>query len=1051
MRAILDAAFTRPRTILVGLAAILIAGATSYVNIAKEAEPDVSFPTIYVSIVHQGISPEDAVRLLIKPMEQELRSLEGLKGMRSTAAEGYGSIKLEFESGFDPDSAVDDVRVKVDLAKSELPDETEEPTIQEVNISLLPMMVINLYGDVAERTLIALARDLKDRLESITEVLEVEIAGDREEMIEINIDAIRLDTYGLSMEAVLNAVQRNNQLVAAGAVTTGSGRFSIKVPGIIDNVDKLLNLAIKEANNEVVKLADVATVRRTFIDPEGFARLNGKSAVALEVSKRLGANIIDTSAAVRAMVAETSQAWPEAVQVNYSQDKSIDTQRNLDDLQNNVLSGVVLVMIVVVGFLGLRAGTLVGVSIPGSFLLGIMVIGALGMTVNMVVLFGLILALGLLVDSTIIIVELADRYQAEGQTRTSAYRHAAQRMAWPVIASTATTLAAFFPLLVWPGVMGEFMSYLPATLICVLTASLFMALLFIPNLGGVIGGTPKAGGKSAWKPGQALKGWTGRYVALLSAVIPHAGKILLVAVAALFGTFALYGAVGKGVEFFPEVNMDNAVVKIHARGAMSATEIDRLVRQVEDKLIGTNGLDSVYARSSIAFRRGDNKEDTIGIIQLRFKDWQHRPHSDEILADIRERIGQPPGIEVELLKPQGGPQQGKPVQIEVYGPSIEALTEAITWLRRGMDEVGGFIDISDTLPTPGLEWRIDIDRAEAARYGADIATIGQFIQLLTQGIKVGEYRAPDAVEEMDIRVRFAEGDRDLDALSRLRVNTTYGQTPVSNFMQMVPGQKVANINRIDGHRAVTLESYVADELVVATQLAQLNDWVKANYAQSGLDPSLRVAFKGEDEDIREAEAFLSKAFLAALALIAVILLTQFNSFYQSFLILTAVLFSTIGVLIGLMVTGQPFGVVMSGIGVISLAGIVVNNNIVLIDTYNLLRDEGLDAVDAVLQTGAERLRPVLLTTVTTVLGLMPMVMKMNVNLFTREISFGAPSTQYWAQLASAIVGGLIFATVLTLVLTPCLLVLGERISRRLGLKRKRVHLTPVETPGLEPE
>ncbi len=1032
MNGVLDAAFSRPRTMLVGLLAILVAGTISYINISKEAEPDVSFPTIYVSMVHQGITPEDAVRLLIKPMEQELRSLEGLKEMRSTAAEGYATVKLELEAGADLDRAMDDVRVKVDLARPELPEETEEPTIQEVNIALLPMMVVNLYGAISERTLIAIARDLQDRLESLTEVLEVDIAGDRKEMIEVIIDPVRLDTYELMMDEVLSAVQRNNQLVAAGALSTGSGRFTLKVPGIIDDVDKLLNLAIRQTAGEVIRVKDVGSVRRTWLDPDGFARLNGQPTIALEVSKRVGTNIIETSAKVRAVVEQSRVAWPEAVQVNYSQDKSVDTQRNLDDLQNNVLSGVLLVMVVVVAFLGLRAGSLVGISIPGSFLLGIMVIGSMGVTINMVVLFGLILALGLLVDSTIIVVELADRYQAEGHTRTSAYVHAAQRMAWPVIASTATTLAAFIPLLVWPGVMGQFMSYLPLTLICVLSSSLFMALLFIPNLGAVIGGAPPGGGRVAWKPGEALTGWTGRYVSVVGRLLPHSGKVLGVAVLALVGTFLLYGKLGKGVEFFPEVDMDNAVIKIHARGPLSVYEIDRLVREVETGLAGLEGIESVYARSGLSFRRGDNKEDTIGIIQLGFADWRSRPPGKQILAAVRQQIGTPPGIEVEVLEPQAGPTQGKPVQIELYGPSLEELRKAVVWLRQGMAEVGGFIDVSDSLPHPSLEWRIDIDRSEAARYGTDIATVGQILQLVTQGIKVGEYRAADAVEEMDIRVRFPEAVRDLDTLEKLSVTTPAGLVPISNFVQRVPAYKVANINRIDGSRAIAVESYVADDLVVATQLAKLNDWVEANYLQAHLHPSLRVAFKGEDQDIREAEAFLSKAFLAALALIAVILLTQFNSFYQSFLILTAVVFSTIGVLIGLMVTGQTFGVVMSGIGVISLAGIVVNNNIVLIDTYNLHRAQGREVIDAVLQTGAERLRPVLLTTVTTVLGLLPMVLKMNINLFTRDVSFGAPSTQYWAQLASAVVGGLIFATVLTLVLTPCLLVLGERLYRRLG-------------------
>lgn len=1034
MNALLDVAFSRPRTVIVGLIAILVAGAMSYAGIPKEAEPDVSFPTIYVSMTHLGISPEDAVRLLVKPMEKELRTLEGLKEMKSEGAESYATVQLEFEAGFDPDKAMDEVRARVDRARAELPDDTDEPRIQAVNIALLPMMVVNLSGDVSERTLVVLARDLKDRLESLSNVLEADIGGDRDEIVEINVDPVRLDTYGLSLEEVLNAVRRNNLLVPAGTLTTGSGRFAIKVPGIIDDPEKLLSLAIKRSGDKVVTVADVASVRRTFADPEGFARLDGKPTVALEISKRLGENIIETSQAVRAVTEKVRQAWPDAVKVTYSQDKSDEVKANLTDLQNNVLSGVLLVMIVIVGILGLRAGSLVGISIPGSFLLGIMVISALGLTLNIVVLFGLILALGLLVDSTIIVVELADRYQADGQTRVSAYKHAAQRMAWPVISSTLTTLAAFVPLLFWPGVIGEFMRFLPITLICVLSASLLMALVFIPNLGGVIGGTPPAGGEKAWHPGDPLVGWTGRYVGLLQGLLPHSGKVLLFAIGVLIATFATYTVVGNGVEFFPDVAPEQAVVKIRGRGALSAYEVDRLVRGVEAKLQNIKGIDSIYSRSSLNFgRRSD--ADIIGQIQLQLENWRTRPPTDKILDEVRARIANIPGIQAEVQKPQAGPRQGKPVEIEIYGQSLADLKQAVAFLRKGMQAVGGFVDTIDSLPNPGLEWRLDVNRTDAARYGADVATIGQAVQLVTQGIKVGEYRAADAADELDIRVRYADGYRDLDALSRLRINTGSGMVPVSNFVTRVPAQKVQSINRIDGNRAITVESDVAHGLVVATEIAKLKTWVNNNIEGAKLSPTLQVNFKGEDEDIRKAETFLSNAFLVALALIALVLLTQFNSFYQSFLILSAILFSTIGVLIGLMITGRPFGVVMSGIGVISLAGIVVNNNIVLIDTYNILRQEGQNVIDAIVQTGAERMRPVILTTVTTVLGLLPMVIKMNVNLFARDVSFGAPSTQYWAQLATAIVGGLIFATLLTLVLTPCMLVLGERMQARFHGRR----------------
>ncbi|MES1952722.1 acriflavin resistance protein [Salinisphaera sp. S4-8] len=1032
MNALIAAAFSRPRTVVLGLIVILIAGSVAYRDIPKESSPDITIPTIYVSMTHQGISPEDAERLLVKPMEQELRSIEGLKEMSATASEGHASVILEFEAGFDPDDALDDVRNQVDIAKADLPDETDEPTVNEVNVALFPVLVVNLYGDVSERVLVALAEDVQDEVESIPGVLEADIAGDREEQIEINIDPLKLESYGLSLQEVFDSVQQNNQLVPAGALESGSGRFSIKVPGVIDNLDALRNTAVKRADDQVVTVADVASVRRAFADRESFARLNGQPTLALEITKRIGANIIDTNQAVRAVVERMQRDWPAAIKVNFSQDESEDVTQLLGDLQNNVVSGILLVMIVIVGILGLRAGTLVGVSIPGSFLLGILTLAALGLSVNIVVLFALILALGLLVDGAIVVVELADRFLAEGETRTSAYMHAAQRMAWPIISSTATTLAAFAPLLFWPGVVGEFMRYMPITLIAVLSASLLMALIFVPTLGAVIGGSAPGGAEAVWQPGQKLRGATGAYVATLSFFARHAGKTVLGAVLLFFVAVFAYASFGKGVEFFPDIAPDNAVIQIHARGQQSVAEADRLVRQVEDRVLAMPGFESVYTRTGAgqqSFRQG-TADDVIGQIQLELEPWGVRRPADQIMADVRKRIAGIPGIRTEVQEQAQGPTQAKPIELQISGPDMAALDKATDFVRRGMAKVGGFTDIQDTRSTQGLEWRIDVDRAEASRYGANVASIGQAIQLVTQGIKVGEYRPDDATDEIDIRVRFPEDARNLEALDNLRLKTSDGQVPVSNFVTRVAAPKVENIERTDSQRTVTVESGVAEGRLVADQLRALRDWIGAHVAEAGLNPRVDIAFKGEDEDLRDAEAFLSKAFGVAIALIGVILLTQFNSFYQSFLILSAVMFSTIGVLLGLLIAGQPFGVVMSGIGVIALAGIVVNNNIVLIDTYNVNRAAGLNGWDAVIQTGAERLRPVVLTTVTTILGLLPMVLQMNVDIIGRSITFGAPSTQWWTQLATAIVGGLLFSTLLTLVLTPCLLVLGARVAER---------------------
>lgn len=1017
---------------MVALVATIVAGFVAYVEIPKESSPDVPIPVIYVSIAHPGISPEDAVRLLVKPMEQELQGLRGVKEIRSVGAQGHASIVLEFEAGFDADQALERVRNRVDRARAELPDNTEQPIVQQVNTALFPVLVINLYGNVSERTRVRLAQQLQEQLEGLSGVLEVDIGGDREEQIEIIVDPTRMRTYGLSLQQVAQSIARNNRLVAAGILTSGSGRFPLKVPGVIDDPEELLGLAIKSVGGQVVTVSDVATVRRSFEDPKGYARINGAPALALEVVKRPGANIIEMIANVREVTQKMSARWPNAVQVSFTQDRSKDVRTMLSDLQNSVLSSVLLVMIMIVAILGLRAGLLVGVSIPGSFLLGILALAAMGLTINTVVLFSLILALGLLVDGAITVVELADRYQAEGQHRRDAYKHAAQRLAWPITSSTLAMLAAFLPLLFWPGIAGEFMKYLPLTLLAVLSASLLMALIFVPNLGALMGGVPPSGGERAWRPGEQLTGFVGGYIRMMRHMLRHAGKVVAVTALMLVGSFVLYGIAGNGVTFFPDIEPDNAVIQVHARGSLSVEAIDRLVQQVGVRVQDMDAFASVYVRSGLQFRRSDTG-DVIGQIQLEFKDWQLRPPATEVLAEVRRRVQGIPGIRVTVSARSAGPRQGKPIQIRVSGLTRQTLDKATQWLRDGMLEVGGFADVTDTRPKPGLEWQLLVDRSEAARYGADIALIGQAIKLVTQGIKVGEYQAANAEEPLDIRVRYPEDARDLAALSDLRIKTGEGgMVPVSNFVSRVPAQKIKVIRRVNGQRAITVEADVATGKLVAGRITALRDWLVAHRAEAGLPPTVQFHFSGQNEDLNEAQSFLSKAFLAALALIAVIMLTQFNSFWQAFLVLSAVVFSIIGVLLGLIVTGRPFSVVMSGVGVIALAGVVVNTNIVLIDTYNINRNEGLGVRDAILATGAERLRPVVLTSITNVVGLLPMVFMLNINLFEREWSVGAPSTQWWTQLATAVTGGLLFATVLTLVVTPCLLELGARAGRRWG-------------------
>jgi len=1039
MNALIRASFSRSRTVLLALALILIAGVQAYRDIPKEADPDVSIPIVYVLMTHDGISPEDAERLLVRPMEQQLRRVEGMKEMTATASEGSASVTLEFEAGIDIDEALADVREGADIAKADLPEETDEPLVYEVNLALFPVLVVTLSGDLPERSLLKLARDLEKRLEALPNVLDVEIGGERERLLEIVIDPLLVESYGLQLEDLLSLVDRNNRLVAAGNLDTGEGRFAVKVPGVFETAADLLSLPVKVDGDRVITVGDVAKVKSTFKDAEGFARVDGRPALALEVSKRIGANIIDTVEQVRNLVAAEQPNWPANVDVGFLQDKSDNIEDMLLDLQNNVLSAIILVMIVVVAALGLRSAGLVGLAVPGSFLTGILVLYSLGLTVNIVVLFALILAVGMLVDGAIVVTEYADRKMIEGLERKDAYLAAAGRMAWPITASTATTLAAFMPLLFWPGIVGEFMKFLPITLLATLTASLAMALIFVPNIGALVGRADKDEGSATSlalvEKGDLhqLKGFTGFYVRMLRRFSHHPVLVLIAAALIAVSAYTSYGMFGRGIEFFPDVEPEIAQLQIHTRGNLSARERDSLVSAVEQRILDVEGIATMYARSGVSFTGEDNTdEDVIGILLLEFEHWRERRPAAEILAEARERAADIAGITLEVRKEAAGPPVGKPIQVQLSSRFPEKLEPAIALVRQKFDEMDALVDVTDSRPIPGIEWRIKVDREQAGRFGADVALVGSFVQLVTNGINIGSYRPDDAVDEVEIRARFPEEQRGLGQFERLRVNTTYGSVPLANFITREPAQKIGNLARVDQERQLTIGADVKEGVLVDDQAQEIRAWL----ADQDIDPAITVTFKGEDEEQKESQEFLVKAFGIALFLIAIILVTQFNSFYQAFLILSAIVFSTVGVLLGLLITQQPFGVVMSGVGVIALAGIVVNNNIVLIDTYNEFRRAGMPAAEAVLRTGAQRLRPVLLTTITTILGLMPMVLKININFFSRDISAGGPSTDWWAQLASAVAGGLAFATLLTLILTPCMLLLGDQVSSWLRARKR---------------
>ncbi len=1026
-----DYAISHARLTLSTLLFLLIAGLSAYLSIPKEAEPDIRVPIVYVNVTQRGISPEDAERLILRPLETQLKSVSNIKELRSSAYEGGGYVLVEFQAGFDSNRAIADVRAKVDDAKRDLPRDADEPQVREVNLSLFPVLVVALGGDVPERTLLRLARQAKTAIEQVPGVLQAELRGARDEVVEIIAEPMLLKSYGITLDSLITSFSAGNSLVAAGAIEGASGRFAVKVPSLIENPQDVYKFPVAATASAAVTLGDVAEVRPTFKDATSITRVNGKPAITIEVSKRTGANLIETVDATKYVVGELKRVWPGNVEITFTQDKSKNIRSMLHELQNSVITAVLLVVVIMLVVLGGRASLFIGIAIPASFLAGILGLQLAGLTVNIVVLFSLILAVGMLVDDAIIVSEFAERRMAEGMPAKESYSLAARRMAGPVIAATSTRVAAFSPLMFWPGIVGEFMKYMPLTLIATLSASLVVALFFTPTLGALLGRAAPAG--HAERAGES-----GLYMRTVRVVLKHPVATLGLTVLMLVAVVQTYGRFGHGVEFFPDVEPDYGLVQVRARGNLSIAEKDALVRTVEQRLLGMKEVSTVYARSGEGQRGSDEvTEDTVGTIQFEFVDWRERRKASAIMDEIRTRTADIPGVFIEVTKPRAGPATGKPITVQIAALDPDSLFPAARKAADILRSIPQTRDVDDGLPLPGIDWRLEVDKAEAAKFAASPATVGLAVQLVTNGVKITEYRPNDTDKSVDILVRFPEDRRSLDQLDELRINTPMGAVPIGNFVERKPVQKVGLINRVAGSRVVTVTANVAE----GAQSAQVQQAVVQALARADFGPGVSFRLKGEDEERAKAGAFLMKAFGAAMFLIFAILLAQFNKFTSVLLTLSAVVLSTIGVLIGLMVMGQAFGVVMTGIGIIANAGVIVNNNIVLIDTYDRLRREGWAAYDAIVETCRERARPVVLTAITAVLGVLAIAFGVNLDFVTRTVDVGAPSTQWWVHLSTAIVFGLGFATVLTLIVTPAALMAianlaawrkTRRVARRTG-------------------
>jgi len=1071
-----DTAIRNRMSVIILALIILIGGAYSYITMPREYFPDVTIPYVFVSTNYRGVSSEDIETSITVNIEKKLKGIDGVKTIKSVSSEGMSFINIEFNTGVDIDDALQKVKDKVDEAKNDLPSDLEnDPAVYEFNISDMPIVTYALAGTCGDECLKELADDLQDEIESIPGVLEVTVSGAREREIQVVVDPDKLAYYNISISALQAVVAAENQNTSGGSITLGDGRYQLRVPGEFETPEEIYYLVVSTVNGQPVYLKDVAEIKDTFKDETSRARLDGHDAVGISVKKRVGENIISIAEKVDEIIERQQETWPTGTTITKLLDQADEIRKMVDDLENNILSGLVLVVIVLFFALGFRNALLVGLAIPFSMLLSFMILSAMGITLNMIVLFSLTLALGMLVDNAIVIVENIYRYMDQGVGRIQAAMKATGEVAWPVIGSTLTTLAAFFPMIFWPGMMGGFMKYLPITLMVNLSSSLFVALVINPTLGAIFIKVKNGKGaaeddantaedivKGGEKPIE-IKGWLLTYYQrLLNYALKYRMSVVTISVllvVILVQAWTITIGLERPQEFFPSIDPNVAYVNMDVPEGADLEYSDRLAKKLEmaivgmgddietvtpeayeagyktkehqaaggDTILGPSDLanvEHVYAKTVKASSGSDLfSSSTPNNISLQFIDLKDRRRpSAETIGIIRERLKMIPGAKITLEEEEEGPSTGEAINIEISGENYAVLGQMAKEIENYVSQVPHVFDVQDDLQEAIPAIRVKIDRQKAALFGLTTNSIGFALKTAYNGLDVSTFYEED--EDYDITVTLDEGDRrKTDVLYRLMIPTPSGQTvPLTTIADIDYSGIIGDIIRIDQERTVTVTAKVDKTKVPgATARMQAQKMLANLSAPSGYN----VEFTGEEESEQESQAFLIKAFFIALFLIFFILVTLFNSVSQPFIIISSALFSLGGVFLGLTVINSPFGIIMTMVGVISLLGVVVNNAIVLIDYTNKLIERGMGLKDAIVSAGATRLRPVCLTAITTILGLIPMVTGVSFDFKHMAISWVSESTQWWKSMAAVVIFGLLIATFLTLVVVPVLYSLVE--------------------------
>jgi multidrug efflux pump len=1053
MLRLIDFFFSKKRFTVFVAIMLLIFGMKSYQMIAKEGAPQIKVPYIFVSIFAEGFSPKDSEKMILKPLEKELSKIQGIKNITAYSYINNASVVVEFDPGVDIAAAMSDVRDKTAIAKAEFPKEIEEPVISEVDLSAMPVLNVALLADNLS-SVMPIARDLQDEIESIADILKVEIKGEQVEAIEIRVLPETLKQFGISIDDILK-IQNNNKLISSGFMRSESGEFSVNVPSLIKNINDIKELPIKTKNGIVIKLQDVATIVKTHKEQASIARINGKKAVVLEVSKRSGANIIQTIKQVHEKVDTYAGSLGGDIEILYMRDTSNKIKDSLSNLQNEIIFASIIVLLLVMQIVGFRQAILISISLPLSFFISIWILHLLGISLNIVVLFGLVLSIGMIVDASSIVVEYASQQIKYGMKVGEAYSTAVRRMYIPAIVSTVTVLIVSAPLLAFPGIIGGFMKYLPLTLIVVLSSSLFVALFIMPTLGALFDKPVKEHEQEiviedlSIKKLLQLKGVTGFYARLLFKTIKRPFVSLFWLCFIMFAIIVMYIFFNKGVEFFPNIETNYIRGYVRGVGNISLEEKEKAMNSVTQKVIKEIG-DEVDVYYTFAGSTGGNSEnipkDAIGVVDIQLVDWQIRRSASKIIQHLRDTVHED-GFIINFDKEKDGPPQSTDIYYEVFGSTLEEIESAVLQMKEYLDLQYSLQNVETTKAPPKIEYQIIVDKPLAMKYGVDSAAIAGYVKLSTNGVLIDKYSPDYLTEKSEIILRYPSNERNISQILNSFVIKENQSIPIANFIKILKNDELVEIIRKNGKPMLALKANIKDSYINndGTTISMIKSEEKAKIFKH-LES---IAFKngvslyagGTDEDQKETMQFLQMAFSVALIVIFLVFLVEFNSFGYALIIMSSVFLSIIGVLLGLVISQNPLGIVMCGIGIIALAGIVVSNNLIYLDFFQTFKRKGTVATqEALIKAAILRAKPIILTSMTNVVGLLPAMFGVGIDFSNGVLTMNSPTAQWWIQLSSAIAGGLMFSTLLTLFFTPSKVLLYLKLK---GYAKKDFHRSTV--------